>query len=81
MLPPMSNGLQFTTWSFLEFFECSIYSVKFLVVYYTSLDSGREDARYFTLTYKQKVILFFISFTVISKETADSLMLSADLLS
>lgn len=30
--------------------ECPIYSVKFLVVYYTSLDSGREDAEYFTLT-------------------------------
>ena len=53
----MSNGLQFTTWSFLEFFECPIYSVKFLVVYYTSLDSRREDAGYFTLTESR---LFFI---------------------
>ena len=51
MIPPVSNGLQFTTWSFLEFLECPIYSVKFLVVYYTSLDSGREDAGYFTLTF------------------------------
>ncbi len=35
-----TNGLQFTTWSFLKFLEYPIYSVKFLRVYYTSLDSG-----------------------------------------
>jgi len=43
--------------------ECPIYSVKFLVVYYTSLDSGREDAEYFTLTIEVFQTTIFNFFT------------------
>ncbi len=53
--------------SLLPDLECPIYSIKFPGVYYTSLDSGREDAEYFTLTMFQsvycvlsKIISFFL---------------------
>jgi transposase-like protein len=48
--------------------ESPIYSIKFLGVYYTSLDSGREDAGYFTLTDDSLFKMLYLAMKDITKK-------------